>query len=164
MNAPDIIAPYEVHSTEEGLVTSDIELRQPQGDARGVPVIVNYVYRAYRPLVGYLLKKMIDADPNWNPIPGTENNYTNFMTIQPVSETRCILRVVAAFTMDPGPSDEEVRARLHTVFTEDQAIIERQRSERIPADLRYELHHRTDLMGQKYRQWLRSKNISYGVI
>ncbi|GAA1859984.1 aromatic ring-hydroxylating dioxygenase subunit alpha [Pseudonocardia ailaonensis] len=163
-DAPDVIPPYEVEVSEEGLVSSEIAVRQPEGDARGVPVISNYTYSVHRPLVGHLRKRMVDADADWNPVPGTEHFYTNLMTIQPVSEKECVLRVVAAFTMRPGPSDDEVRARLHVVFTEDQEIVERQRPERIPADLRFELHHRTDLMGQRYRQYLRSKKISYGII
>jgi phenylpropionate dioxygenase-like ring-hydroxylating dioxygenase large terminal subunit len=66
--------------------------------------------------------------------------------------------------VSPRPDPDAVRARADVVFGQDRDIVESQRPERIPTELRYELHHRTDLMGQRYRTWLRNKGISYGVI
>jgi hypothetical protein len=50
------------------------------------------------------------------------------------------------------------------VYAQDSAIVDTQRPERIPLELRHELHHRTDLLSQKYRSWLRNMGISYGTI
>jgi hypothetical protein len=66
--------------------------------------------------------------------------------------------------VQPHPDPKSVRDRADVVFNQDREIVETQRPERIPTELRYELHHRTDLMGQRYRSWLRAKGISYGVI
>ncbi len=44
------------------------------------------------------------------------------------------------------------------------AIVDTQRPERIPVDLRYELHHRIDLIGQKNRSWLKKMGVSYGAL
>jgi hypothetical protein len=57
-----------------------------------------------------------------------------------------------------------VRARQDLVYAQDAAIVDTQRPERIPLELRHELHHRTDLLSQKYRSWLRSMGITYGTL
>ena len=74
------------------------------------------------------------------------------------------MRVCAALNVQPHPDPQTVRDRADVVFGQDRDIVESQRPERIPTELRYELHHRTDLMGQRYRSWLRAKGITYGVI
>jgi hypothetical protein len=41
-------------------------------------------------------------------------------------------------------------------------IVESQRPELLPLDLREELHLRSDLMAIAYRKWLRAIGMSYG--
>jgi phenylpropionate dioxygenase-like ring-hydroxylating dioxygenase large terminal subunit len=50
------------------------------------------------------------------------------------------------------------------VYGQDRDIVETQRPERIPTDLREEMHHRTDRLGVAYRRWLRELGISYGTV
>ncbi len=95
---------------------------------------------------------------------GKDTHFATFCTVQVVDENECILRISGALDVKPTPPAEAIVGRYDVIFTQDRDIVETQRPERIPADLRHELHHRTDLMGQRYRSWLRSKNISYGVI
>jgi len=62
------------------------------------------------------------------------------------------------------PTDDEVRQRQDLVYAQDSDIVDTQRPERIPTDLRQELHHRTDLLGMKYRSWLQKMGVQYGTV
>ncbi|HEY0295326.1 MAG TPA: aromatic ring-hydroxylating dioxygenase subunit alpha, partial [Bordetella sp.] len=161
---PDSLDPYSVEMTESGLMSSEIKVFQPFGDARGTPIISNYTFRSYRPLVGYFSKRTLDADAAGNPVTEHCNYFTTYCAAQAIDETHCILRVCAALSVKPAPDPESVRRRADVIFGQDKEIVETQRPERIPSELRYELHHRSDLMGQRYRTWLRSLGITYGVI
>jgi phenylpropionate dioxygenase-like ring-hydroxylating dioxygenase large terminal subunit len=61
-------------------------------------------------------------------------------------------------------TDEMIIHRQDTVFAQDRMIVETQRPERIPLDLRAEFHHRTDKLGLNYRRWLGAKGISFGAL
>ncbi|BEU27524.1 aromatic ring-hydroxylating dioxygenase subunit alpha [Paraburkholderia sp. 22B1P] len=163
-DAPDVLPPYSVELTDTGLISSEIRVFQPFGDARGRPVISNYTFCSLRPLVAHFVKRTIDADESGMPLTDDQNFFATLCTAQPVSETRCILRVCAALSVKPAPPPQSVQQRADIIFNQDKEIVETQRPERIPSELRYELHHRSDLMGQKYRAWLRSMDITYGVI
>ncbi|MBY8863387.1 aromatic ring-hydroxylating dioxygenase subunit alpha [Nocardia sp. CA2R105] len=161
---PDEIHPYSVEMTDEGLVTSEIPVFQPIGDSRGRPTISGYTYRIQRPLVAAFTKRLFDVDENHRPISDDVNYFTVYATAQLVSETHSIIRTCVAVTKEGAVSDQTIKDRVTMVFTQDEAIVGTQRPERIPAELRYELHHRNDLLAQQYRSWLRSLGITYGVI
>jgi len=65
---------------------------------------------------------------------------------------------------EPMPTDDQVRRRQGVIFAQDAEIVAMQRPARMPLDLRHELHHRTDLMGQKYRSWMRNMGVTYGTV
>lgn len=164
MDTPDKLDPYEVHETEAGLQSSEVKVFQPVGDARGIPLMAFYTYHTFRPLVGYFSKRTQEADAAGNVVSDRSDTFTTFFTAQPIDATTTIVRVCAALNVQPHPDPQTVRDRAQIIFHQDRDIVETQRPERIPTQLRYELHHRTDLMGQRYRTWLRAKGISYGVI
>lgn len=161
---PDPLNAYQVETTDVGLRTTEISVFQPHGDARGVPIISNYTYSCFAPLVAHFVKRIQDVGPDGKAIEGKDTHFATFCTAQMIDETRSVLRVCAALDVKPAPSPEVVRARADVIFGQDRDIVSTQRPERIPSELRYELHHRTDLLGQRYRSWLRSLNIRYGVI
>ena len=161
---PDRLDPYTVEEVETGLRSSEIRVFQPVGDARGQPLMAFYTYHTFRPLVGYFSKRTQQADANGMIINDQSNTFTTLFTVQPLDATHSITRVCAAMDVQPRPLPHSVRERADVIFNQDCAIVETQRPERIPVELRYELHHRTDLMGQRYRTWLRNKGITYGVI
>jgi hypothetical protein len=66
--------------------------------------------------------------------------------------------------VQPIPTDEQVRQREEIVYAQDAAIVDTQRPERIPLELRDELHHRADLLSVRYRQWMRDMGVTYGTI
>jgi phenylpropionate dioxygenase-like ring-hydroxylating dioxygenase large terminal subunit len=162
LDQPDAIPPYDVHEGPEGLSTSEVRVTQPYGDPRNIPVIAYYAYKCLRPLVSYFKKRVVIADPN-SPLQGSpDDRFCTFFTAQMVSPTESIVRIVCAMNFDPEPTDAEVRARQDLVYAQDSGIVDTQRPERIPVDLRLDFHHRTDLLSVKYRAWMRDLGVTYG--
>lgn len=160
----DRLEPYTVEEIDTGLKSSEVRVFQPVGDATGQPLIAFYTYHTFRPLVAYFNKRTQRSDANGQPVTDHCDTFGTFFTTQMVDQTHAIVRVCAALNVKPAPDPAAVRARADVIFNQDKEIVETQRPERIPTELRYELHHRTDLMGQRYRTWLRNKGITYGVI
>lgn len=164
IDQPDPIAPYEVHESPAGLSTSEIRVTQPFGDPRNIPVIAYYAYQCLRPLVAYFKKRVIIMDPARAAEGNPDDRFCTFLTAQQVTPSESIVRIWCAMNFAPPPSDEEVRGRQDLVYAQDSAIVDTQRPERIPLELRHELHHRTDLLSQKYRRWLKDLGITYGTL
>ncbi|MBE7728296.1 aromatic ring-hydroxylating dioxygenase subunit alpha [Komagataeibacter sp. FXV3] len=160
---PDPIPPYEVEETADGLFTSEVRVTQPYGDPRQVPVIAYYAYKCFRPLVAYFKKRLIISDPARQHEGNEADRFCTYLTAQIVDEQTSIIRICCATNFDPQPTVEDVRRRQDLVYAQDAAIVDTQRPERIPVDLRQELHHRSDLLGQKYRAWIKGMGITYGV-
>ena len=76
----------------------------------------------------------------------------------------CVIRICTARNFSPELTEADVLRRQDLVYSQDRDIVETQRPERIPLDLRQELHHRSDRLGQHYRRWLRSFGITYGTV
>jgi phenylpropionate dioxygenase-like ring-hydroxylating dioxygenase large terminal subunit len=161
---PDPIPPYEVQEGPDGLSTSEIRVTQPFGDPRNIPVIAHYAYRCLRPLVAYFKKRVTIADPARAAEGSAEDRFCTYLTVQTLSPVESVVRIWCAMNFTPAPSDEAVRQRQDLVYAQDSAIVDTQRPERIPLELRHELHHRTDLLSQKYRSWLRELGITYGTV
>jgi phenylpropionate dioxygenase-like ring-hydroxylating dioxygenase large terminal subunit len=159
---PDTILPYEVTEDENGLSTSEVRVTQPYGDPRNIPVIAYYAYKIMRPLVSYFKKRVVIADPNYQDSGSPDDRFCTYLTAQQVDPVTSIVRICCAMNFSPEPTDAQVRKRQDLVYEQDSAIVDTQRPERIPVDLRYELHHRTDLLGQKYRSWMRKMGVTYG--
>ena len=164
LDQPDPILPYEVHESAAGLSTSEIRVTQPYGDPRHIPVIAFYAYQCLRPLVAYFKKRVIIADPEKAFLGSPNDRFSTFLAAQQISPTESLVRIVCAMNFVPAPSDEDVRQRQDLVYEQDSAIVDTQRPERIPVDLRDELHHRTDLLSQKYRTWMRNMGVTYGTV
>jgi len=164
IDQPDPIGPYDVYEENGGLATSEVQVTQPYGDPREVPVIAYYAYKCLRPLVAYFKKRVVISDPARAAEGSPDDRFCTFLTVQQVSETESIVRICCAMNFSPQPSDADVRRRQDLVYAQDSAIVDTQRPERIPVDLRFELHHRTDLLGQKYRSWLRNMGVRYGTV
>jgi phenylpropionate dioxygenase-like ring-hydroxylating dioxygenase large terminal subunit len=163
-SAPDEIEDYQVFQDESGLRTTEIRLFQPYGDPREVPVHVGYSYRCMRPLVAYFSKRVEVADAA-SACPGDpRDRFCTFFTAQPLDEATCCIRICTARNFSPELTEADVHRRQDLVYTQDREIVETQRPERIPLDLREELHHRTDRLGQQYRRWLGALGITYGAV
>lgn len=161
-DAPDKVEDYKVFEDETGLCTSPIKVYQPYGDHRKIPVHAHYVYRCFRPLVAYFSKAVQIADPTLRHLGGGNDRFCTFLTAQPVDEVNCIIRLCVAINFGAELTAEDIARRQDTVFAQDRAIVETQRPERIPVDLRAEIHHRTDKLGLAYRRWLGTMGLTYG--
>lgn len=161
---PDHIDSYDVFEEADGLRTSEIKVFQPYGDHRQVPVNAGYVYRCFRPLVAYFSKRVEIADPKAEHASSGNDRFCTYLTAQPVDETTCIIRLGVAINFGEELTEDDILRRQDMVFDQDRAIVETQRPERIPVNLRMELHHRTDRLGQAYRRWLGGLGIQYGTI
>jgi phenylpropionate dioxygenase-like ring-hydroxylating dioxygenase large terminal subunit len=164
LDAPDPIAPYEVDEDENGLYTSEVRVTQPYGDPRQVPVTAYYAYKCLRPLVAYFKKRVVITDPTRAAEGNPNDRFCTFLAAQQIDPVTSIVRIVCAMNFEPNPSDDDVRRRQDLVYAQDAAIVDTQRPERIPVDLRMELHHRTDLLGQKYRVWMKGMGVTYGTV
>jgi nitrite reductase/ring-hydroxylating ferredoxin subunit len=164
LDDPDPILPYEVKEGPDGLSTSEIRVTQPFGDPRNIPVVAYYAYKCLRPLVAYFKKRVVISDPERAAQGNPDDRFCTFLTVQQLTPVESIVRIWCAMNFSPSPTDDEVRLRQDLVYAQDSAIVDTQRPERIPLELRHELHHRTDLLSQKYRTWLRGMGITYGTL
>jgi len=164
MTAPDKINDYQVTSGPEGLATSGVRVYQPYGDHRQVPVNAEYFYRVFRPTTAYFSKLVKIADPAQAHRGGDQDCFTTFLTAQPVDEVNCIIRLGVAINFGHELTEEEILRRQDAVFAQDRAIVETQHPERIPLDLKEELHVRSDRFAVAYRRWLKELDITYGTL
>jgi phenylpropionate dioxygenase-like ring-hydroxylating dioxygenase large terminal subunit len=164
LEEPDTILPFEVNEDENGLFTTEVRVTQPYGDPRNIPVIAYYAYKIMRPFVSYFKKRVVVADTNQSDTGSPDDRFCTFFTAQQVDAVTSIVRICCAMNFSPQPSDADVRKRQDLVYAQDSAIVDTQRPERIPVDLRFELHHRSDLLGQRYRSWLHRMGVTYGTI
>jgi phenylpropionate dioxygenase-like ring-hydroxylating dioxygenase large terminal subunit len=163
-SAPDEINDYEVLQDGDGLRTTEVRVFQPYGDPREVPVHVGYSYRCMRPLIAYFSKRVEVADASAAYSSDPNDRFCTFFSAQPLDESTCIIRICTARNFSPELTEADVLRRQDLVYTQDRDIVETQRPERIPRDLREELHHRTDRLGQQYRRWLGSLGVTYGTV
>ncbi len=163
LDQPDPIEPYRVDEVDGGLASSEVRVFQPYGDPREVPVVAYYAYRCMRPLVAYFKKRVVIADPARRAEGSESDRFCTFLTAQLIDETRSLVRISCATNFSPQPSATDVRRRQALVYAQDSDIVDTQRPERIPLDLRLEMHHRSDLMGMRYRRWLSDLGVSYGI-
>lgn len=160
--APDKLDDYKVFEDEKGISTSEIRVFQPYGDHRQIAVNAGYVYRVFRPLVAYFSKHVQIADVTKQHLGGPNDRFCTFLTAQPVDEVTSIIRLCVAINFGPELTEEDVLRRQDKVFSQDKEIVETQRPERIPVDLRAEIHHRSDKFGVAYRRWLGAMGLTYG--
>jgi phenylpropionate dioxygenase-like ring-hydroxylating dioxygenase large terminal subunit len=162
MSAPDPINDYEVFTGPDGLRTSAVYVFQPYGDHRALPVNAEYHYRVLRPTTAYFQKYVTIVDPEKKHL-GNENDcFAMMLAAQPLDEVKCIIRLAVAINFGPELTEDDIRRRQDAVFAQDREIVETQRPERIPIDLKAELHIRSDKFGVAYRRWIRDLGIRYG--
>jgi phenylpropionate dioxygenase-like ring-hydroxylating dioxygenase large terminal subunit len=60
--------------------------------------------------------------------------------------------------------DVTLRDFQHTIFTQDQPVLESQTPKRLPLDLRAEVHTAADKASSAYRRYLSQQAVTFGVI
>ncbi|QHI97077.1 Rieske 2Fe-2S domain-containing protein [Xylophilus rhododendri] len=152
------IPEYTVHdflddSAQPGVRAEGMRVSQPQANlqAQGTADVV-YGYRISRPLSAILTKQIV----------GSEIAEAITLFIQPVAEDQSQVWMVFSGVKSPEP-DEAVRAFQDTVFAQDKPILESQRPQRLPLQMRAEQAQRADLLSAHYRRYLRAQGLRYGV-
>lgn len=162
MQTPDKVNDYQVINEAGILRTSGIRVYQPYGDHREVPVDAEYHYRCLRPTTAYFQKFVRIADPTRRHLGDDKDCFCTFLTAQPIDDINCVIRLGIAINFGPELTEADILRRQDKVFAQDRAIVETQHPERIPLDLREELHIRSDKLAVAYRRWLGELGVTYG--
>jgi phenylpropionate dioxygenase-like ring-hydroxylating dioxygenase large terminal subunit len=162
MTTPDRIDDYKVTMEPYGLQTTAIRVHQPYGDHRQIPVDAIYRYRVLRPTTAYFDKHVTITDPADAHRGSDDDHFCMMLNAQPLDEVTSVIRLALAINYGPELTDHDIRKRQDMVFAQDRDIVETQHPERIPIDLREELHVRSDRLAVAYRRWLKELGITYG--
>jgi phenylpropionate dioxygenase-like ring-hydroxylating dioxygenase large terminal subunit len=141
---------YTAELTPEGLVTSEINVWQPNPDGTGIGSYSTYVYKVFRPLIGYFIKQ-------------TGGKFSIFFTVTPVSARESMAWMSISMDYSQDMPDEDVRAFQDRVFDQDVPIVTAQFPEELPLDLAAEVSARADRLSIRYRQWLADLGLTFGV-
>lgn len=123
---------------------------QPNPDGESEAGMAEYDYHVVNPFTATLGK---------NVGPGKRLVIALFVT--PLSETCSAVTMVAAMNFGEQ-SEEEIRQFQLGILREDIPIVESQRPELLPLDLREELHLRSDRLSIAYRKYLQTIGLRFG--
>jgi phenylpropionate dioxygenase-like ring-hydroxylating dioxygenase large terminal subunit len=141
---------YTATLTAGGLVTSEIRVWQPDPDGTGIGTYSAYVYKVFRPLVGYFVKQ-------------TGGRFSIFFAVTPVEPRLSVAWMCISMDYSAEMTDQEVRAFQDTIFDQDVPVVTAQFPEELPLDLAEEISARADHLSIRYRQWLDELGMTYGV-
>jgi phenylpropionate dioxygenase-like ring-hydroxylating dioxygenase large terminal subunit len=144
------IADYQTERGPEGVVARGVRVYQPDGYGTGQGDVVQYVYKAFRPLTAYLLKE--SAGPRLSIL----------LTITPHDRLDSTAWMWMAMNYGHETPEAELVAWQDRIFAQDRPILQSQRPEMLPLDLQAELHLRSDRAAIAYRMWLRELGLAYG--
>jgi phenylpropionate dioxygenase-like ring-hydroxylating dioxygenase large terminal subunit len=144
------IGEYEADISEEGVVTGEIPVWQPDPDGTGRAAKVTYRFHVPRPLTATFVK-----------VHGT-NRFAMFSAVTPAGERESVVWLVMALNYAKDLRAEELRRFQDVVTGQDVPVVESQRPELLPLDLQAELHLRSDRAAIAYRQWLKKIGLQYG--
>jgi phenylpropionate dioxygenase-like ring-hydroxylating dioxygenase large terminal subunit len=139
-----IVQPHDIVEADHGFRYS-FDQEEPNTFHSGENELVHWEYSLYRPFTIHLKK-----------ITATGNATIISMAASPTREdrTNLWLWVVRDFNTDPS-ADQAFSDFVHMVMEQDRPVVESQRPERIPLDLRNELHLKVpDASGIAFRRML----------
>jgi len=152
------IEPYEVEETANGLRATGCKAWQPRSSLHATAAAqVEYTYEVTGPYSA-LLTKVPEAGStrlaDWREAIG--------LFVCPVSAESCRVWFRLAVA-DHESSDEALASFQHTIFCQDQPVLESQRPKRLPLDPRSEMHTSVDRLSGAYRRYLRRLDVTFGV-
>jgi phenylpropionate dioxygenase-like ring-hydroxylating dioxygenase large terminal subunit len=153
------IADYQVHSTPTGIRATGCMAIQPKSNLHSVnSAQVEYSYEVTAPYAA-VLTKLPDAASV--AVTGFRESIALFICPIGPERSRVWFRLAVA---DFHSLDETLRDFQHTIFTQDQPVLESQNPKRLPLDLRAEVHTSADKASSAYRRFLSQQSITFGVI
>ena len=145
---------YRVQSTATGLVATGCRAWQPQSNRLATEGSwVDYRYEVMAPYTAVLTKLPQQQD-------GYRDEIALFVCPVDPETSRVWFRMAVT---DHDSSDEELGAFQHTIFTQDQPVLESQQPKCLPLDARAELHTVADRASSAYRRHLHNLGITFGV-
>lgn len=151
------MAPYEVQRTDTGVLATGCKAVQPQSNLHSTqPAEVEYSYEVTAPYMA-VLTKIPEAGTSKE---GWREAIALFICPLTAESSRVWFRLAVA---DFDSSDEDLRSFQHTIFTQDQPVLESQLPKALPLDPRAELHSAADRMSNMYRRYLKESGITFGV-
>lgn len=151
------MAPYQVEPTPTGVKATGCKAVQPQSNLHSTkPAEVEYTYEVTAPYTALLTKipEEGSSKQGWHEAIG--------LFICPVTPdtSRVWFRLAVA---DFESTDAQLQQFQHTIFTQDQPVLESQLPKPLPLDPRAELHSAADRMSSAYRRYLKASGVSFGV-
>jgi phenylpropionate dioxygenase-like ring-hydroxylating dioxygenase large terminal subunit len=144
---------YRIEPTATGFVASGCHAWQPKSNRLATEgSAVEYRYELTAPFAAVLTK-----------LPALQDGYRDEigLFVCPVEPDRSRVWFRMALT-DFDSSDDEIRAFQHTIFTQDQPVLESQSPKRLPLS-GGELHCAADRSSAAYRRFLAERGITFGV-
>ncbi|EJE54963.1 ring-hydroxylating dioxygenase, large terminal subunit [Acidovorax sp. CF316] len=149
---------YRVEPTPTGLRATGCKAWQPQSNLHStLPAQVEYTYEVTGPYTAVLTKV---PEAGTTAVAGWRESIALFVCPLTPETSRVWFRLAVADFESP---DERLQAFQHTIFTQDQPVLESQTPQRLPLDLRAELHTAADKASSAYRRYLRASGITFGV-
>ena len=151
------MATYKVEAKDTGVIATGCKAVQPQSNLHSTQAAeVEYTYEVTAPYTAVLTKipEEGSSKQGWREQIG--------LFICPVTPeiSRVWFRLAVA---DFESTDEQLQTFQHTIFVQDQPVLESQLPKALPLDPRAEMHSAADRMSSAYRRFLKSQGITFGV-
>lgn len=156
--AATAIDDYRVQPTPTGLLATGCKAWQPQSSLHATQAAqVEYTYEVTAPYAAVLTKV---PEAGTTAVDGWRESIALYVCPVTPVRSRVWFRLAVADFESP---DEQLQAFQHTIFTQDQPVLESQTPQCLPLDLRAELHTAADKASSAYRRFLRERGITFGV-
>lgn len=151
------IAAYEVETTATGVLATGCKAVQPQSNLHSTQTAeVEYSYEVTAPYTALLIKIPEEGSSKQ----GWRESIGLFICPVTPETSRVWFRLAVA---DFESSDEQLQSFQHTIFVQDQPVLESQLPKALPLDPRVEMHSAADRMSSAYRRFLKAQGITFGV-
>jgi phenylpropionate dioxygenase-like ring-hydroxylating dioxygenase large terminal subunit len=149
---------YQITATPSGLIATGCKAWQPKSNLHSTATAqVEYSYEVTAPYTAVLTKV-----PEATSVAVQNYRESIALLICPVSpeHSRVWFRLAVADFASP---DDKLRAFQHTIFMQDQPVLESQTPKRLPLDKDAERHSAADKTSAAYRRHLSQLGITFGV-
>ena len=150
------IATYKVEVTPTGVLATGCKAVQPQSNLHSTQAAeVEYTYEVTAPYTAVLTKIPEEGTSKQ----GWREQIGLFICPITPDTSRVWFRLAVA---DFESTDEQLQTFQHTIFVQDQPVLESQLPKALPLDPRAEMHSAADRMSSAYRRFLKGQAISFG--
>lgn len=150
------MATYKVEATDTGVIATGCKAVQPQSNLHSTQAAeVQYTYEVTAPYTALLVKIPEEGSSKQ----GWRESIGLFICPVTPDTSRVWFRLAVA---DFESTDEQLQKFQHTIFVQDQPVLESQLPKALPLDPRAEMHSAADRMSSAYRRFLKGQCISFG--